>query len=143
MKNKQILGRKALIEFVDLEIKDVVAKIDTGAFHNAIHCKNVEIIKSNKNSGKLTFTLLDEEHPKYDNKKIIINNFRRIRIKNSSGIYQKRYLVSLEVIVQGKKYHEQFSLADRSKMLSPVLLGRKFLKGRYIVDVAKLYVNEG
>ncbi len=134
----QVLGRKALVSFVDISRKSIVAKIDTGAYHNAIHCSDVSV-EENDGKSQLSFYILDPAHPNFKKKKIVIDEFTHTNVKNSFGVWQKRYVVKLRFKVIGVKkiYHSQFTLADRSRMKIPVLIGRKFLKKGFLVDVNK------
>lgn len=134
---KQILGRKTSINFIDLGISDVTAKIDTGAYKNAIHCSDVKLVE--KGSKKyLAFKILDPNHP-VNQKPIVVEKFSTTKVKSSFGKYQTRYVVSFRIKLKGssKVYKTKFTLADRSQLRNPVLLGRKFLKNRFIVDVSK------
>jgi hypothetical protein len=138
MKDPQVLGRKVSVNFVDIPLESTTAKIDTGAYHNAIHCSNVVVEKID---GKrvLSFYVLDASHPDFKDKKIIVEDFSRTIVKNSFGEFQRRYVVKLRFRIHGIKkiYHSSFTLADRSRMKIPVLIGRKFLKRGFLVDVTK------
>lgn len=48
-----------------------------------------------------------------------------------------RYTVKLSFTLGNKRYKNQFSLANRANNHFPVLLGRKFLKNRFLVDVSR------
>ena len=138
MENTQILGRKVAVKFVDIPLEATTAKIDTGAYHNAIHCSDVKIEKIDDKKC-LTFFVLDSSHPDFKDQKIIIENYKRTVVKNSFGEFQRRYVVKLRFKIDGIKkiYHSEFTLADRSRMKIPVLIGRKFLKKGFLVDVTK------
>ncbi|MEM7038916.1 MAG: RimK/LysX family protein, partial [Bacteroidota bacterium] len=41
----------------------------------------------------------------------------------------------------GEKHEVEFTLADRTQMECPVLLGRKFLQEKYVVDVSKFNLS--
>ena len=41
MKTKKTIGRADIVDFPDLGIEGVKAKIDTGAFTSSIHCKKI------------------------------------------------------------------------------------------------------
>ena len=41
----------------------------------------------------------------------------------------------------GEKYKTIISLTDRTDMIFPMLIGRSFLKDRFIVDVSQDYVT--
>jgi hypothetical protein len=59
-------------------------------------------------------------------------------IKSSNGISETRYQIVLPMIFGKKTYEIELTLNDRAEMKYPVLLGRKFLQGKFIVDVSKL-----
>ena len=139
---KQLIGRRTNIDLVRYNMTGLVAKIDTGAFHNAVHCNRVEVVKTGLNR-HLSFHLLDIDHPQYVNKEIRVRNFTTVRVTNSFGQTQKRYMIKLRIRLTGttKTYVEDFTLVDRSNMRAPILLGREFLRGRFMVDVAKFKIQ--
>lgn len=137
MRKKHVIGRKTTIDFVDLEMGKVEAKVDTGAYHNAIHAKNVEIIDTGKRK-YLSFQVVGDEKVNHISDTITVKDYSKTRVRSSIGIAQRRYVVQLRIRVpnQNKIYRTNFTLANRSKMKTPVLLGRRFLKDRFIVDVS-------
>lgn len=136
MRKKIVVGRKDKGDFPDLELKNIDLKIDTGAYTSAIHCDQIEIKKV---EGKriLRFTLLDPTHKKYDNKEFSTDNFTEKRIKNSFGISEKRFIIGTTIRVFGRKYPIELSLSARGNMRFPILIGRKFLMGKFIVNPSK------
>lgn len=58
-------------------------------------------------------------------------------VKSSNGIIEVRVITKLNVVFNNKKYKTMFTFTNRDNMNSKILLGRKFLSKRYIVDVAK------
>jgi hypothetical protein len=129
-----IIGRKDRVDLPDFGLSDIAAKIDTGAYGCTLHCHYFEIVNK---EGKevLAFKLLDPIHPKYIDKVFYAENFSDKLVKNSSGKAEHRYVIKVNVIVFDEKKALSFSLTNRKKMKYPVLLGRKFLSGRFIVDV--------
>jgi hypothetical protein len=63
--------------------------------------------------------------------------FTEKKVKSSFGDYEFRYQVKLRMTIFGKNYLTRFNLSNRKNMKYPVLLGRKFLNNRFIVDVSK------
>lgn len=133
---KQLIGSTDKIDFPEAEIYDLPCKIDTGASISAIHAGRIRVIEKN-GVEMLSFKLLDKKHPQFNNKEIITQNFSEKRIKNSFGITEDRYQVKLKIRVLGKNYSTSFTLTNRKQMTYPVLLGKKFLKGRFVVDVSQ------
>lgn len=139
-KKLQLIGTTDCIDFIDAEIENLPCKIDTGASISAIHADRIRIIEKN-GVDYLSFKLLDKKHPKFNNKEIITPNFTEKRIKNSFGEAENRYLVKLKIKVFDKVYNSSFTLTNRKQMTYPVLLGKKFLKGKFLVDVSQMNLS--
>ena len=58
-------------------------------------------------------------------------------IRNSFGVSEKRFVIKTHIIVFGRTIQTEFTLADRENLKNPVLLGRKLLRNRFIVDVSQ------
>lgn len=128
------IGRKDSIDFPELGINDVKVKIDTGAYGCALHCHHIEL----ENETTLRFKILDPSYPSYEDKFFYTSNYSVKNVKNSGGVTESRYAIKTPIIIFNKIYQVEFSLTSREDMKTPVLLGRKFLSGRFIVDVAQL-----
>lgn len=126
---KQTIGRIDKGDFPLLDLHEIAVKIDTGAYTSSIHCKNVK-----EEDGVLKCDFLDEEHPNYHGKEIIFTNFETTKVKSSNGIVQSRYKIKTEIVLFGETHEILLTLSDREEMKFPVLLGRKFLNKKYIVD---------
>ena len=113
----------------------IEAKVDTGAYGCALHCHHVEVVKQEEED-VLRFKLFDPHHAEYDNRFIYASHYARKRVKSSSGQVEERYSVKTLIRLFGKQYRTEFSLTDRQQMRYPVLIGRKFLNKRFLVDVS-------
>jgi hypothetical protein len=136
MKDKKIIGTKERISILDLELFNLDAKIDTGADSNALHCDDITI----DNNNLVHFRLLDNVHPSYHGKKVTMPLYKIKRVKSSNGLVQKRASVKVRVLFYGKEYKTVISLTNRSDMKYPMLIGKNFLKNRFLVDVSKEYI---
>lgn len=133
---KTIVGRKEIVDFPDLGLMGIDAKIDTGAYSTAIHTHKFWL---EEEDGKevLKFELLDPDKPQY--RKIIIrtSNFYRKNVRSSNGRIEKRFIIKTTLVLGGKKRKADVGLTNRHKMRYPVLIGRKVLKNGFLVDVSK------
>ena len=127
----KIIGRIEKITFLDWDIEDLPAKIDTGAYTSSIHCKHIV-----EKDGILKFKLLCPKTENYNNKLIETSKYKTKKIRSSNGEREKRYIVGTFVFFSNKKYKIELSLSDRGKMTYPVLIGRRFLNKKFIVDVS-------
>ncbi|WP_370088662.1 ATP-dependent zinc protease [Ekhidna sp.] len=126
-KEKQLIGRLDVIDLPDLGVKDIHAKIDTGAYRSSLHCKKVH-----EEQGVLYFTLhTDTGYQEYATKE-----WTQKVVKSSNGKAQKRYVIKTRMKIYGKNYMASISLTDRSEMKNPLLIGRKMLS-HFIVDVTQ------
>lgn len=130
-KTKDIIGRIEQANFIDLDLMDIDVKIDTGAYTSSIHCHNIEEI-----SNQLHCHFLDEAHPAYNHKKLIFDDYNITVVKSSNGIAEPRYKIFTKIQLGTKKYPISLTLTDRGEMRYPVLIGRKFLNKKFLVDVS-------
>ncbi|MGB8704370.1 MAG: RimK/LysX family protein [Gillisia sp.] len=126
---KKVIGRFDKADFPLLNLENIAIKIDTGAYTSSIHCEN--IIEKNES---LYCTFLDEEHPLYNGKEFIFTDYDVVFVKSSNGVVQKRFQVQSTVKIFSKIYKISLSLSARQEMRFPVLIGRKFLTKKFIVD---------
>lgn len=134
MKHKITIGSKELISILDLELYDLDAKVDTGADSNALHCDNIVI-----NGEFVSFSLLDHIHESYHGKQFEFPLYKIKKIRSSNGELQLRPSIKVNMLFFGKKIESIITLSNRADMKYPMLLGRRFLKDRFIVDVSQEY----
>jgi len=127
---KKIIGRIDKIDFPKLGLFSIDSKIDTGAYTSAIHCS--EIIEE-KQTLKCIFN--SDTHKNFGKTEIIFTDFSRTDVKSSNGFKENRYKIKSEVIFFEKTYKINLTLSTRDDMKYPVLIGRQFLKRKFIVDV--------
>lgn len=131
----KLIGRREYIDLPLLDIAHIEAKIDTGAYTCAIHCGTITL-REEQGRTLLCARLLDEKHPEH-----CFTDFTVKKIKNSFGEMEERYIIKTLIRIGRKKVNTTISLSDREKMRYPVLIGRRLLKGKFIVDVSQVYTN--
>lgn len=133
----KIIGKKELISIIDLELFDLDAKVDTGADSNALHCDDIEV-----KDEMVYFTLLDEIHPSYHGKRMNMPLYKLKKVRSSNGELQIRPSIKVSVEFMGKRYKSVISLTNRADMKLPMLIGRRFLSEKFLVDVSKEYLSK-
>ncbi len=132
---KLIVGSKERIAFPRLRRFNIVARIDSGARSSSAHCDRIWIETM---SGK---KVLCCRFLKRSKRVTRFEKYRKRKVKSSNGTIQTRYVVRLEIELGGIKKLTEITLTDRSTMNYSVLLGRRFLRNDFLIDVSKSYVQ--
>lgn len=128
----EVLGRNDRVDLPGLGLTNIQAKVDTGAYRCSLHCLSAQVV-----GGVLEFILLDEEHPEFTGKKFTSTTFHQRDIKNSFGEVENRYVITTSIKLFDDEIIAEFSLSNRGSLKFPILIGRKILQNRFLIDVKK------
>ena len=132
MKDLPTLGRSELIDIVDLKLKAVPAKVDTGADSSAIWAS---VVRERPDSLECVF--FGPGSPYYSGKIVTITEgYSVTKVVSSFGHKELRYKIKLNVRLKGRLIRASFTLSDRSARTYPILLGRRLLHKKFLVDVS-------
>jgi hypothetical protein len=126
------VGRTDIVDFPELSLFEIPVKIDTGAFTSSFHCHSII-----EEDGVLKCQFLDPKHDKFHGKRSVFHSYSTKNVKSSNGLSELRYLIKTKVLVFKKLYSIELTLTERRSMRYPVLLGRKFLSNKFIIDSTK------
>jgi hypothetical protein len=132
-KEKIIIGNKERVSFPDLKRSHVVARIDSGAKSSSAHCDKIWV-ESMKGKKVVCCYFL-----KRSRRVVRFEKYKRTRVKSSNGSFQVRYTVDLKIKLGDVVKTTPVTLTDRSTMNYSVLLGRRFLRGDFLIDVSTSY----
>lgn len=127
---KQIIGRTDVADFPELNAENIRVKIDTGARTSAIHASKIRVVEKD-GVPALTCLLLNSKQV------FTFTEFDTRKVKSSNGQIEERYLIKTKVKLFGKVFKTEFTLTTRKQMAFPVLIGRRLLRNRFIVDVSQ------
>lgn len=133
MKKKlRIIGSNVSVEFIGHDVI-IPAKIDTGADSSSVWATKIKVDRD----GQLSFVLFDEGFEHYTGEVIQRTAFKVASVKSSSGHTEIRYRVEIPVRIARKKIRVLFNLSDRGSHKFPVLIGRRTLANKFLVNVSK------
>ncbi|MDO6705686.1 ATP-dependent zinc protease [Photobacterium sp. 1_MG-2023] len=138
---KVILGEEEWV-WLDSVQSFFKARVDTGATTSSINALDVQIFeRDGKQWARFNLSHSGEENQPAD-QIVEAPVVRWVKIRQSSADDSERRPV-VEMWLKLGKLHEkaQFTLADRTQMTYPVLLGREFFKDVALVDVGKQFVQ--
>lgn len=133
---KKTIGRIDKVDFPEFGLLNIESKVDTGAYTSAIHSHKIEETIIN-GENFINFTLLDPEHVLYNDKAYKTNNYSKKIIKSSNGTSEERFVINTTITLFNETYPIKLTLSERSDMKYPILLGRKFLTKKFIVDTSQ------
>ncbi|MCM5509260.1 ATP-dependent zinc protease [Vibrio sp. SCSIO 43169] len=135
---KLILGEQEWVYVPGLE-ENFKARIDTGATTSSISATDVvEFERDGKDWVKFKI-----EHDGVKSKEIALPVERWVKIRQSSAEKsERRAVVESWIQIGDLKEKTEFTLADRTHLKFPLLLGRSFFKDVAVVDVSKMFVQK-
>lgn len=140
MENKKIIGATEYV-YIGNNKNPIPARIDTGAKSTAVWAT---IIKKPKHKQDiLKFKLFRRDASFYDDELYETTNFTKVLITSSNGTAETRYRVHLPIEIRGERFDTTVNLADRGSNTYPVLIGRRELIGRFLVDPSIDKINLG
>ena len=128
------IGATDIADLPDLEWYKVPVRVDSGATTSSIHCSRVQL---NSEGAVPVLTFYLDAKRGAPQQSFDVTDFKETIVRNSSGKEEKRYVIKTRITLFGRKIRTEFSLANRRKMRYPILLGRKLLKGRFLIDVSQ------
>lgn len=135
VKEKKTIGRTEIIDLPELGLYHVAAKVDTGAETSVLHCEDMEVFKKNGHLYVIGHIRLDDQQDEVI--EITFPVHRERTVKSSFGQSETRHIFLTKIKMFGTLYDIKLSFRDRSAMSYPMLLGRNFITGKFLVDVSK------
>jgi len=106
------------------------AKLDTGAYSSHINARNVQPFEKDGEPW-VRFNIVNRANRSMP---LELPLAREVTVKLEEGEREQRPSVWLGICVAGVYKKALVSLDDRDDFLYPLLIGRKYLKGRFAVD---------
>ena len=130
-----LLGRHEWVAFPGLSLDPIIAKMDSGARTSTLHAENIHLAE-NGQSVSFNTRSRDNELIKCN---AIVSHHKNI--KNSTGLSRTRIVIkTVATFAGGLQFPIELTLANRSKMKCPVLIGRRAMVGYFMIDPQSNYL---
>lgn len=136
MTEHKLIGTTEQVYLPDIGKTSFAAKIDTGADSSAIWASDIEQVDDT-----LSYKFFAPGSANYTGETFQTNRFKLTSVTNSFGHEEVRYKVRLRIKIGKIIYTSWFTLANRSRNSYPILIGKNFLKNRFVVDVSKKHLQ--
>ncbi len=136
----RVLGWREWLGFPELGIDQVKAKVDTGARTSCLHAFYVEPFERNGQAW-VKFGI----HPEQRNTDIVVHCEAPVldqrSVRDSGGHEEMRYVIRTGIRIGSDVQPAEVTLTDRDTMKFRVLLGRTAIRGDYLVDPGRSYLQ--
>ncbi|MHA7818574.1 MAG: ATP-dependent zinc protease family protein [Erythrobacter sp.] len=124
-----VVGWRELVELPGIGLSGIPAKIDTGARTSSLHAR---VIDDYERDGEhfVSFSV-DWDDITHQGEAVKVDTRG---ITSSNGRTQSRYVIKTPLKIGNVEFRAELSLADRSDMKFPMLIGRTALRRRFVVD---------
>ncbi|MEC8442988.1 MAG: ATP-dependent zinc protease [Pseudomonadota bacterium] len=130
-----ILGYIENVQLSDLDI-ECQAKVDTGADTSSIHADDIEEFKRDGQRWVRFHVHFKSQMAQID-QACEARVVEKRTITSSNGRGNRRYIIETTMTLGGKTFVAEVSLSHRGSMKYPMLIGRKAISGRFLVDVSR------
>ncbi len=135
---KRVLGWKEHTSLPDLKVKGVIAKIDTGASLASIDADDIKITSKNKVKF-VTFKIMKRNNT-VKTATAPLAGYKKI--KSSNGDVEKRPYIKTTLEMDGITKKIDLTLTDRGPMEYTMLIGRKALGRRWLVNPSTSFMSK-
>ena len=129
-RKKRVVGWRENAAHPDLKIKQVIAKIDTGANIATIDAADIKFV-TRKDVKYVKFTVKKRNNT-VRKTSAPLAGFKRIR--SSNGDVERRPYIKTDILMDGITKNIELTLTDRGPMDYTMLIGRKALGRRWMVN---------
>lgn len=137
---RPVVGWREWVGVPDLGVAWVKAKVDTGARSSSLHAWDLEV---DEPAGVVRFRV----HPfQHDDDTVIDTEARLVEhrsVRSSNGTIEVRPVVATTVVVLGHPIETELTLTRRDDMGFRMLLGRRTIRRRFLVDPARSFLAGG
>ncbi|ASJ91527.1 ATP-dependent zinc protease [Porphyrobacter sp. CACIAM 03H1] len=124
-----VVGWRELVDLPGLGLAGIPAKIDTGARTSSLHADVLEDFR--REGERFVRFAVDWGGQRHFCEAIHVD----VRgITSSNGEQQTRFVIKTPLTIGNLTFRAEISLADRSQMQFPMLIGRTALRRRMVVD---------
>jgi len=132
------IGWREVVGLPDLGLPALHAKIDTGARTSALHASHVRRFAQD---GRQWVEFRPPRIGKTTPQRCILPVADEREVKNTSGVPEMRIIVRTTLVIGGRRWKIDLSLADRAKMAFPIIIGRSAIRRHgLLVDCGRSYL---
>jgi hypothetical protein len=131
-----VVGWRELIDLPGIGLSGIPAKIDTGARTSSLHARVLD--RFERGGQPFVRFAVDWDDIAHEGEAVQVD---RRGITSSNGETQQRFVIKTPLRIGPHEFRAELSLADRSDMQFPMLIGRTALRRRFAVDAGHSWLQ--
>ena len=142
MKELAVVGWREWVALPDFGVTSVKAKVDTGARSSALHAWDIEPFTR----GGETWVRFSVHPFQRDDSTVVACEARLVDerdVRSSNGDVERRPIIATRATMAGRGFAIELSLTRRDEMGFRLLIGRRALRRRFLVDAGRSFVGGG
>ncbi len=139
-KKYPVMGWREWVTLPELGIARIKAKIDTGARTSALHAFSLKPFTENGVS-MIRFEMHPLQHDVETMTTCVARVVDKRLVTDSGGHEEERYVIETPITIAGQTWSIEITLTERENMLFRMLLGRRALRKRFIINPARSFVT--
>lgn len=124
----------------ELGIREIKAKVDTGADTSSLHAFNLERF-DHGDVAMVRFEVHTHQRKRKPSVSCVAPIVGERKVKNPGGRSELRPVIRTRLIVSGKEIDALINLTTRDEMTFRMLLGRRTIRGHFRVDPGRSYLG--
>lgn len=139
--NRKTIGWREWVSLPDLGVREVKAKVDTGADNSSLHAFDLERFEENGRP-MARFEIHPHQRKRRPSVSCVAEIVGERMVKNPGGRAERRPIIRTTLIVAGEEFEALINLTTRDEMTFRMLLGRRTVRENFIVDPGRSYLWE-
>jgi hypothetical protein len=136
----RVLGWREWVSLPDLDTPWIKAKVDTGARSSALHAFDLEHFDCDGRNW-VRFSIHPWQRTASEAHTVTAPLLERRSVRSSSGRAQDRPVVITPLRIGDEQWDIELTLTRRDEMGFRMLLGREAIRGRFLVDPGRSYLE--
>ncbi len=133
LRKLKIIGWRESIGLPELGIAALKVKVDSGARTSALHATKIRYLKSADGLTWVSFVIFDG--------RVRAPLVEKRRVRSSMGHASLRPVIRTLLELNGQTWSTEITLVNRDPMGFRMLLGRRALKGRFLIHPARSFIQ--
>jgi hypothetical protein len=140
------IGWREWAALPELGVGSIKAKIDTGARSSSLHAWDVRIVEGNGRGPRVPrvrFVLHPRQRDMAETVEAEADLVAMRAVRSSNGEVENRPVIRTPLVLDGHRYAIELTLTRRDQMGFRMLLGRRAVRRRFVIDPGRSFLSGG